>query len=78
MSGEAPVYVELRAGWVLAPLQGMNVEIKVEQYVAQVEVITRFVNMEDNPIEAVYVTFFLFVFNHNLLCNQNIIIFFEV
>ena len=47
--------VELRSAHGLVPLQGMNVILTVEQYVAQVEVVTRFVNNEDNPIEAVYV-----------------------
>ena len=54
-NGEAPVLVELRTVHGLVPLQGMNVILTVEQYVAQVEVVTRFVNNEDNPIEAVYV-----------------------
>jgi hypothetical protein len=52
---DAPAYVELRAGHQYMPLHGMQVVITVEQYVAQVEVATRFVNNEDNPIEAMYV-----------------------
>ncbi len=57
-NGEAPVSVELRTvTGNMVILQGMNVILTVEQYVAQVEVVTRFVNKEDNPIEAVYVNF---------------------
>ena len=68
--GEAPVLVELRAGHGLVPLQSMNVLLTVEQYVAQVEVVTRFVNNENNPVEAVYVL--LLSFHHY---PQNAIVF---
>ena len=54
-SGEAPVALELKGPRAALPLQGMNVVLTVEQYIAQVEAVARFVNEEQDPIEAVYV-----------------------
>jgi hypothetical protein len=51
------VSVELRDTYnnKFVPLQGLNVNVTVEQYVAQVEVVASFYNQEPNPIETVYV-----------------------
>lgn len=54
-NGEALVDVHLKSGSKVVPLRSLNVIVNVEQYVAQVEVVTIFENVESNPIEAVYV-----------------------
>jgi UDP-2,3-diacylglucosamine pyrophosphatase LpxH len=53
--GELPVSIKLQAGSFIAPLQAISVVLTVQQTVAQIEILQRFVNSEPNPIEAVYV-----------------------
>lgn len=57
--GDFPVITQLKAGSVILPLHGLSVVVSVNQYVAEVQVLQRFVNMESNPIEAMYIILFL-------------------
>jgi hypothetical protein len=51
--GELPVNAQLSSSSnVVIPLQAISVVLTVNQYVAQVQILHRFVNKESNPIEA--------------------------
>ncbi len=66
--GDYPLFTKLvTVDNVVLPLHALSVVTIVKQWIAQVEIIQRYVNTEDKPIEAVYVFQFLF-FSEKLIC----------